>query len=70
MHHISSHCLAMEILSQNISKTLSWILLKLYELRGSYIGGKGSREQFLVKKVPVPNNTAASIIANGVISLL
>ena len=37
MHHISSHCLAMKILSQNISKTLSWILLKLHELRGSYI---------------------------------
>ena len=49
MHHILSHCLAMKILSQNISKTLSWILLKLHELLGSYIGGKGSREQFWKK---------------------
>ena len=58
----------MKILSQNILKTLSWILRKLHELRGSYIGGKRSREQFWKKKAPVPKNSAASILANGVIS--
>ena len=50
--------------SQNIWITLLQISLKLHEYRGGYCRKK------LPEQFPVPRNTAASKIGNGVISLL
>ena len=55
--------------SQNISITLLQILLKLHEHRGGY-WRKKLPWTILEEQFPVPRNTAASKIGNGVISLL
>ena len=55
--------------SQNISITLLQISLKLHEHRGSY-WRKKLPWMILEEQFPVPRNTAASKIGNGVISLL
>ena len=55
--------------SQNISITLLQISLKLYEHRGRY-WRKKLQWTILEEQFPVPRNTAASKIGNGVISLL
>ena len=54
--------------SQNISITLSHILLKLHEHRGVRVGVKSSCERFC--KVPSAENYCWSKIVNGVITLL
>ena len=56
-------------LSQNISITLLQISLKLHEHRGRY-WRKKLPWMILEEQFPVPRNTAASKIGNGVISLL
>ena len=55
--------------SQNISITLLQISLKLHEHRGRY-WRKKLPWTILEEQFPVPRNTAASKIGNGVISLL
>ena len=55
--------------SQNISLTLSQISLKLHEHRGGY-WRKELPLTILEEQFPVPKNTAASKIGNGVILLL
>ena len=55
--------------SQNISKTLLQISLKLHERRGRY-WRKTLPWTILEEQFPVPRNTAASKIGNNVISLL
>ena len=55
--------------SQNISITLLQISLKLHEHRGCY-WRKKLPWTILEEQFPVPRNTAASKIGNGVISLL
>ena len=55
--------------SQNISITLLQISLKLHEHRGGY-WRKKLPWTILEEQFPVPRNTAASKIGNGVISLL
>ena len=55
--------------SQNISITLSQISLKLHEHRGCY-WRKKLPWTILEEQFPVPRNTAASKIGDGVISLL
>ena len=54
--------------SQNISITLTQILLKLREHGGVRIGEKSSCERFC--KVPSAENYCSSKIVNGVITLL
>ena len=54
--------------SQNISKTLSQISLKLHEYRGRY-WRKTLTWTILEEQFPVPRNTAPSKIGNNVISL-
>ena len=55
--------------SQNISITLLQISLKLHEHRGGYCRKK-LQKTILEDQFPVPRNTAASKIGNGVMSLL
>ena len=55
--------------SQNISITLLQISLKLHEHRGGY-WRKKLLWTILEEQFPVPRNTAASKIGNGIISLL
>ena len=55
--------------SQNIPITLLQISLKLHQHRGSYCSKK-LQKTILEEQFPVPRNTAASKISNGVISLL
>ena len=52
--------------SQNISITLLQSSLKLHEHRGGYL----KKKTILEEQFPVPRDTAASKIGNGVISLL
>ena len=66
---IFSVFLTIKTSSQNISITLLQIPLKLHEQWGGY-WRKSSRERFFEEQFPVPRNTAASKIGNGVISLL
>ena len=61
--------LAIKTSSQNISITLLQISLKLHEHRGGY-WRKKLPQTILEEQFPVPRNTAASEIGNGVISLL
>ena len=61
--------LNIKISSQNILITLLQISLKLHEHRGGY-WRKKLPWTILEEQFPVPRNTAASKIGNGVISLL
>ena len=61
--------LTIKTLSQNISITLLQISLKLHGYRGRY-WRKKLLQMILEEQFPVPRNTAASKIGNGVISLL
>ena len=61
--------LIIKTLTQNISITLLKISLKSHEHRGCYWRKKLSRT-ILEKQFPVPRNTAAHKIGNGVIPLL
>ena len=64
-YRISNH----KILSQNISKTLLQISLKLHEHRGGY-WRKKLPWMILEEQFSVPRNTSLSKIGNSVISLL
>ena len=64
-YRISNH----KILSQNISKTLLQISLKLHEHRGGY-WRKKLPWIILEEQFSVPRNTSVSEIGNSVISLL
>ena len=61
--------LTIKTLSQNISITLLQFSLKLHEHRDGYWREKFLRT-ILEKQFPLPRNTGASKIGNGVISLL
>ena len=69
VHVLPYSVLTIKTLSQNISKTLSQISLKLHEHGGAY-WRKKLPWTILKEQFPLPRYTAASKIGNSVISLL